>query len=320
MTEKMQMAEDIIKVSNLSRSYGKNKAVDNLSFSVKAGSVHGFLGPNGAGKTTVIKILLGLIMPDKGGIEIFGMNLFGNHIRIMKQIGAVVESPVFFEYFSAYENLYYLSKFSGGCAREQILNALSIVGLEDASDKMAGTFSYGMKQRLGIAQSLLPENKLIFLDEPMNGLDPHGIAGVRKLIKRLSKDYGVTVFISSHLLAEVEQVCDFVTIIQRGRLVHESSVSKLISERPRVELITDEKDLFANFAKDKKIEIIALEGYDGKFKFVINAAEDEIPALARDLCKAQISIYKIANLTDSLEDIFVELTGKNERDSLSDRF
>jgi len=153
------MSGKIIEVRNLSRSYGRNKAVDNVSFSVEEGSVHGFLGPNGAGKTTVIKMLLGLIMPDCGEVEIFGLDFFSRRNEILKRVGAVVEAPAFFEYLTAFENLKFLSKFSGGCAEERILEALSIVGLSDVKDKCVGTFSYGMKQRLGIAQTLPPRQQ-----------------------------------------------------------------------------------------------------------------------------------------------------------------
>ncbi|HPN84373.1 MAG TPA: ABC transporter ATP-binding protein [Victivallales bacterium] len=314
------MAEKIIDVENLSRSYGKNKAVNDISFSVEKGSVHGFLGPNGAGKTTVIKILLGLIMPDCGEIKIFGCDIFSNRKKVMSKVGAVVEAPAFFEYMTAYENLLYLAKFSGGAPKDKIINSLDIVGLTEVKDKTVGTFSYGMKQRLGIAQALLPSNELIFLDEPTNGLDPHGISGVRRLIRKLSKDMGVTVFLSSHLLSEVEQVCDRVSIIDKGRLICESEVSKLLQADERIELIAEANpELEKTVACDNK-KIIESKKDGSTVRIVIRGSEVQIPTLAKKICDGGFKLYRIGKIKHKLEDIFVELTGKDNGDTRADRF
>lgn len=313
------MTEKIIVVKNLCRHYGQNKAVDNISFSVQEGSVHGFLGPNGAGKTTVIKMLLGLIMPNSGEISIFGQDLFSNRKQIMKKIGAVVEAPALFEYMTAYDNLFYLSKFSGGASKEKILDAISTVGLYNVKDKKVGTFSYGMKQRLGIAQTLLPENKLIFLDEPTNGLDPHGIASVRDLIGDLSQKKGVTIFLSSHLLSEVEQVCDSVSVINVGKIICESNVSTLLQAEERIEIVTDRLEI-KKFCETESIRILTLKEKNGKIHILTEGREEDIPPLAKKICDGGFKLYKIGKIKNKLEDIFVELTGKDQRNLRSDRF
>lgn len=311
--------EKIIEVKGLSRAYGKNLAVNDISFSVRAGTVHGFLGPNGAGKTTVIKILLGLILPDSGAIKILQKNLFTYKKEILSKVGAVVEAPSFFEYLTAYENLKYLSNFSAETTKTKIFETLEIVGLEKVANKKVETFSYGMKQRLGIAQALLPDNKLIFLDEPTNGLDPYGISGVRKLIKKLSKEKNVTVFLSSHLLSEVEQTCDYVTIIDKGKLIIEAGVSELLHADQRVEILcASEKSSELLTADDYKI--CSEEKISDKIRLIISASEDEIPKIVSKLCENRIKIYRIGKIKQKLEDIFVELTKDNQRDTRSDRF
>ncbi len=310
----------VITVHGLSRSYGRVKAVRDLDLEVLGGTVHGFLGPNGAGKTTVIKMLLGLIMPDKGEISVFGRNLLRRRDDIMREVGAVVEAPVFFEYLSAYENLFYLCRMSGFCDKALILDTLKRVGLEDVAQRKVSTFSYGMKQRLGIAQALLPRSRLILLDEPTNGLDPHGIVGVRELVKRLCGELGVTVFISSHLLSEIEQTCDYVTIIDKGVKICESKVSSLVSMHNRIEFKTPDHAAFKEFAAGRGIKLLREETDEGCGIFVFEGVETDIPRLISDLSASGIRTYGIGRYVQTLEEIFIEITGKDKRDFVSDRF
>ncbi|MFA6292251.1 MAG: ABC transporter ATP-binding protein [Victivallales bacterium] len=314
------MSDAAIKVRGVRKAYGKSVALKNLDLDVKSGVVYGFLGPNGAGKTTLIKILLGLSMPDTGEVEIFGKDLFLERNSILKNIGAVVESPAFFDYMTAYENLFYLTRLSGRIEKNKIKEALDTVGLNDVGNKMTGAFSYGMKQRLGIANALLPENKLIFLDEPTNGLDPHGILGVRKLIKRLCTERGITFFISSHLLSEVEQVCDYVTIIDKGEKICEARVSELVDRQARIQIKTPDSDRISVFLKDNNIEVYDEKRRGESSVFLVKGTEESIPELNRKLVASGISIMKIGKHNDTLEEIFVEFTGKNRTDSASDRF
>lgn len=303
------MNEPAIEIKGLSKSFGRVRAVDGLDLSVRSGVVHGFLGPNGAGKTTVIRVLLGLTMPDEADIKVFGLDLFERRLEIMRGVGAVVESPVFFDYFSARENLRWLAEFSGGCDCVRINEVLDVVGLSDAADRLVGGFSYGMRQRLGIAQALLPMNKLIFLDEPTNGLDPHGIMDVRRLLRRLAEDFGVTVFLSSHLLAEVEQTCDEVTIINFGRKVREASVDDLVGRRQSLVLRTPNGAEFAEFAVERGLRFNRnLENAEFA-EFIFDGSEDDAPELARELVANGIDIRRLTVHENSLEDIFVELTG-----------
>ncbi|NOY74845.1 MAG: ABC transporter ATP-binding protein [Kiritimatiellaeota bacterium] len=319
------MSEYAIQVEGLTKHYGKIKAVTDLDLNVRTGVVHGFLGPNGAGKTTVIKSLLGLVTPNAGSVSIFGRDLFSNRSEIMKKVGAVVEAPVLFEDFTAYENLFYLSRFSDihgdRISKSLIAETLETVGLSDVADRKVRTFSYGMKQRLGIAQALLPENELIFLDEPTNGLDPHGIVGVRRLIKRISSELNVTVFLSSHLLSEVEQVCDYVTIIDYGLKIRESKTSDLMAERNLIELVTTTSSTFEKFAGEREIKVSSSDELeDGRWRFIVEGVESDIPGLASELVAEKIAILRIGKHQNTLEEIFVELTGKNPGNTAADRF
>ena len=316
------MSENVIKIRGLTKRYGKTTAVDNLDLDVPSGTIFGFLGPNGAGKTTVIKSILGLTTPTAGEIEVFGKNLYLEKSAILSSVGAVVEAPALFAEFSAYENLKYLTHLSGNISKKRIDETLDLVGLATVGKQRVGTFSYGMKQRLGIAQALLPENRLIFLDEPTNGLDPHGILGVRKLIRRLSDEFNVTVFLSSHLLSEVEQICANVAIIDKGRKICESKVSDLVKAQEQIEIMVASGEPVAKFAEKENLKIIRQEKIEtsGHIIYYIEGKEDAIPGIIRKLTADKIDIYRIAKHQNKLEDIFVELTGKDSDTSGSDRF
>lgn len=306
------MSNLAIQAKGISKTYGKFRAVDNIDLNVKEQTVYGFLGPNGAGKTTVIRILLGLLHPDDAEIKIFDQDLFHNRNNIMRHVGAIVETPAFFEYLTAYENLYYLANLSGPITKKRIFEVLEIVGLEKVSDKKVGEFSFGMKQRLGIAQSLLPYNELIFLDEPVNGLDPHGIVDIRNLIKRLCNENGVTVFLSSHLLLEVQYICDYVSIINKGVKICEEKVSDLLSRETYIELQTNDIEKFNNYANEKDFNILKTTDIDDSSrKYVIQDHHTAIPELVKKLVAADISIQQINRHEKNLEEIFVELTRNN---------
>lgn len=302
------MSNIAIEAKEISKTFRRFKAIDAINLNVLEGSVHGFLGPNGAGKTTVIRILLGLLTPDSAEIKIFGKNLFERRREIMKSVGGIVEYPALFPYMTAYENLFYLSRLSG-CAEKKLLEkSLDIVGLSKVKNKKVTDFSYGMKQRLGIAQALLPENKLIFLDEPVNGLDPHGIRDVRNLIRELAEDHGITVFLSSHLLSEVEQTCDYVTIINKGKKVCEDKVSNLMKMHEGIEINTPDKEKFRKYSQEKSLQIIAEEENERGINFQIEGNEELIPKIAAEIIQKGIRVYKIAKHQKILEEIFVELT------------
>ena len=208
----------VIQVQGLTKKFGHHfTAVNDLSFSVNKGDVYGFLGQNGAGKSTTIRMLLSLIEPTAGEIEIFGLPLSANRSAIMQKIGAVIEKPAMYEYLTAFQNLKIFSALSGvSKSKTQLLQELDVVGLATRAQDNVGTFSQGMKQRLAIAMAMVNDPELILLDEPTNGLDPQGIADIRNLILLLSREQGKTVLVSSHLLSEIEQVATRLIIIDKG--------------------------------------------------------------------------------------------------------
>jgi len=208
----------ILTVSRLTKKFKTHTAVDDLSFTVEEGDVYGFLGQNGAGKSTTIRMLLSLVRPTEGEISLFGLDLKKERSRILRQTGAVIEKPDLYPYLSAYENLELFARLSGGREnKKEWMDLLELVGLSGREDDRVKTYSQGMKQRLGIAVALVHQPRLIILDEPVNGLDPQGIADVRNLILHLSRHLGKTVIVSSHLLHEIEQIATRLLIIDQGK-------------------------------------------------------------------------------------------------------
>ncbi len=221
----------IIEIKDLSKSFGSFKAVDNLSLTVNQGDIYGFLGPNGAGKSTTIRMMMSLIQPSSGYINIFGMPLSQHRSSIARRIGAIVEKPDFYLYLTAAKNLEILGKLSGANVSKKSIDAiLDTVGLLDRASSKVKTFSYGMKQRLGIAQALLHNPDLIVLDEPTNGLDPVGVKEIRELILSLSREQNKTIFLSSHILSEVEIIATNMVIINKGCTIVEGNVQELLNK------------------------------------------------------------------------------------------
>ena len=220
--------EVVLSVRNLSKLYGKRLAVDNLNLDVRRGEIFGFLGPNGAGKTTTIRMMLGLIAPSGGSVDILGKDLAVYRAEILPRVGALVETPALYLYLSGRDNLRAVGSALGGVPRSRVDDVLELVGLQNRQKDRVRTYSLGMKQRLGVAMALLQDPDVLILDEPANGLDPAGIVEMRDLMHQLSAA-GKTVFISSHLLTEVQQICTRVAIINLGKLVTESTVEELTS-------------------------------------------------------------------------------------------
>jgi ABC-2 type transport system ATP-binding protein len=226
------MNTPVIRVANLTKDFRDVKAVNDLSFSVEEGCVYGFLGQNGAGKSTTIRIMLSLVEPDAGEIEIFGMDLHRHRKEILRQVGAIIEKPDLYKYLTAFENLRIFSRLSGvKKSRKELMDQLERVGLAERANSKVKTYSQGMKQRLGIAVALAHDPRLVILDEPTNGLDPQGIADMRKLILELSRDKKKTIFVSSHLLHEIELVADSMLIIDRGAKVAEGKIDELLGPK-----------------------------------------------------------------------------------------
>ncbi len=297
----------IIDVRNLTKDFQDVRAVNDLSFSVPHGQVYGFLGQNGAGKSTTIRMLLTLVKPSNGTIDIFGMNLYRHRKDVLKKIGAIIEKPDLYKYLTAIENLRIFSLMSGvDLGEKKLLEQLHKVGLAERAKSKVKTYSQGMRQRLGIAIALAHDPDLIILDEPINGLDPQGIADVRNLIKHLSKDLGKTVFISSHLLSEMELIADSMLIIDRGKKIIEGKVEELLN--PAETDVEIEADSFAS-----ALEKIKNSSWQQNFKntigkrIILRMKKDIIPQFIKELSQMDISLISVRP-KHSLEDYFLSLT------------
>jgi ABC-type multidrug transport system ATPase subunit len=295
----------IISVNHLSKQFKDTKAVDNLSFTVHEGDVYGFLGQNGAGKSTTIRMLLSLVAPSEGEINIFGKNLDTHRSEILRRVGAVIEKPDLYKYLSAYDNLSIFARMSGiKVTRELLMKQLQMVGLADRAKHKVRTFSQGMKQRLGIAVALVHDPALIILDEPTNGLDPQGIADMRNLILMLSNQMGKTVLISSHLLSEIELIANRMIIIHKGKKMVEGRVSDLLD--PAHSLIQIEtNNNHSALEKLKQTEWVSFLKDDGQLRLMMN--KDEVPRLINDLVTMEVQILSV-NSSHSLENYFISLT------------
>jgi ABC-type multidrug transport system ATPase subunit len=301
----------VIQVNQLSKQYGDIRAVNNLSFTVNKGDVYGFLGQNGAGKSTTIRMLLTLIKPTHGTIEIFGKELVSNRREILQQVGAVIERPDLYKYLTAYENLALFAKMSGvKVERSALMNQLELVGIRDRWDSKVKTFSQGMKQRLGIAVALVHDPELIILDEPTNGLDPQGIADIRNLILHLSRNLGKTIVVSSHLLNEIEMVASRMLIIDKGAKKAEGSVADLFDpSKTLVELETTNAAEAFGLVKAGPFAANLIDHSGVHLRLRIN--KTLIPALAEYLVNSGVPIISL-QAKHSLEDYFLSLTTANQ--------
>lgn len=300
-------SEKIIEIKNLTKDFKEVKAVDNLNLNVFRGDVFGFLGPNGAGKSTTIRMLLTLIRPSAGSIKIFDRPLNENRIEILKNIGAIVEKPDFYRNLSAFKNLEILGRISGKeVSKKRIMEMLELVGLDKRAKSKVKTYSHGMKQRLGIAQALLHNPELIILDEPTTGLDPQGMKEIRDLIIHLSKEQKKTIFLSSHILHEVELVANRMIIISKGMTKVEGYVQDLLkSNQYKVTFEVDDEI--------KAIELIKNTKWISKFEssaarsIVFKLENDEVPVLNKLLVDSDIKVSAVIP-TKSLEDYFLKIT------------
>lgn len=298
----------IIKTTNLTKIYGKQKSVDHLNINVNQGEIYGFIGRNGAGKTTTIRMLLGLIKPTSGKIEIFGEDFFQNQKEILRRIGSIVEVPGFYENLTARENLLINAKIIGVHKKNAIEEALEIVGLQHETKKLVGKYSLGMKQRLGIARALLHYPELLILDEPTNGLDPIGIKEMRKLIKSLAQERNITILISSHILAEVEQLVDHMGIIHEGKLLEEISLDALRKTNRKYLEFQVNEDNKAAMLLEKQFRILDYEVHDeGNIRVYSHFGQQG--QINKMFVQNDIEVLKIMMSEDRLEDYFTKLVG-----------
>jgi lantibiotic transport system ATP-binding protein len=297
--------ECLIETRGLTRRFGSRIAVDELNLSVPAAGVYGFLGPNGAGKTTAIRMLLGLIRPHAGEVRLFGVPVAGNRASLMRRVGALVESPSLYPHLTGRENLEVTRRLLGA-PRNLIDLALDTVKLTKDADRRVREYSLGMRQRLGLALALLNKPELLILDEPTNGLDPAGIHEMRDLIRRLPDESGVTVFLSSHLLSEVEQIAGHIGIIHEGKLLFQGPLTEL-QTRQQTRLIVGVKQI------DVAIDCLTKSGWnvhrsvDGMLSVAAKTSDDAI-GINNLLVEHRLDVFHVALAQPSLEDIFLTLT------------
>lgn len=301
----------VIEVRHVSKDFKEVKALDDLSFSVPPGKVYGFLGQNGAGKSTIIRILLTLITPSSGEVQMFGLDLKKCRKEILKKTGAIIEKPDLYNYLTAKENLRIFALMSGvSISEKQMVDQLEKVGLAERANSKVKTYSQGMRQRLGIAIALIHDPELIILDEPMNGLDPQGIADVRNLILHLSKEQGKTVFVSSHLLAEMELIADYMLIIDKGKKVVEGKMSELFNPaETMVELETSNAAEAYEKLKQSDLKEYVFNKRGDHILFRLD--RNKVPMVIKQLVQMDIQIISLYS-RHSLENLFLSLTTENQ--------
>lgn len=301
----VENVEKIIEVKKLAKHYGKFIAVEDVSFDVYRGDVFGFLGPNGAGKSTTLRTLLSLIKPTSGDLKLFGCNLLTNRNFILRKIGCIVEKPDFYKYLSAEKNIELFARLSGiEVNKSKIHELIEFVGLKGREkDKLSG-FSHGMKQRLGIAQTLIHDPELIILDEPTTGLDPQGIIDIRNLILQLKNERNKTVLLSSHILSEIELIANRMIIINKGKTIVQGSVNELLNAQELVvSFKVDNLSSALQLLEKQKIDVTKS---DETNTLLLTISQDNIPVINKLFCDNGINVYSI-EAKRKLEDYFLKL-------------
>ncbi len=303
----MLSTDIVIEISRLTKQFKDVLAVDKLDLNVFKGDVFGFLGPNGAGKSTTIRMILSLISPSSGSIKIFDKDLLTSRREILKNVGAIVEKPDFYNYISAQKNLEILAKISGKeVTGKRITELLELVGLQNRAGSKVKTYSHGMKQRLGIAQALLHNPELIILDEPTTGLDPQGVKEIRDLIIRLSKEENKTIFLSSHILSEIEIIANRMIIINKGTKIVEGEVGKLLNPNVlKVSIEVDNTETAVNLLQTT-VWVKNIESVSGK-NINITLEQNDIPSVNKYLVENGLNVSALVPVR-SLEDYFLSIT------------
>lgn len=296
----------ILRTTNLSKKFKDKEVIENVNMNVKKGEIYGFLGPNGAGKTTIMKMVVNLIKPSVGEIEVFGKKLTDKSYETLKRMGSIIEYPVFYDNLTGKENLELHCEYMGYYDKSAIDKALDLVNLKGIDRKPVKEFSLGMKQRLGIARAIITKPELLILDEPINGLDPIGIKEMRDMLKMLNKEYNITILISSHILGEIEQVADTIGIINNGKLVREVSMESIREGNLEyIEVVT--KDCTkAAFILENDLQISNFKIIDNTFIRIY-----DLKLSQKDISKAlilkDVEIEAISRKSNSLEDYFLNL-------------
>jgi ABC-2 type transport system ATP-binding protein len=297
--------DTVLRLHGLSKSFGSLVAVKDVNLELRRGEVFGFLGPNGAGKSTTVGMILGLIAPTAGSIELFGVKQNGNRWAALRRIGAIIEEPAFFPYLSGWDNLEVLARSIGGISNDRIKEVLERVNLLERARDQYGHYSMGMKQRLGIASTLLRDPELIILDEPTNGLDPAGTKEIRDLIPTLAHE-SRAIFLCSHLLHEVELICQRVAIIKRGTIIANAPVKELLAQGSRLQIKIADLERAADVLRSLGwVKSVQNEGG----YLVVDAPADSGARVSQALAEKGLFVSELTNRTVSLENVFLELTG-----------
>lgn len=296
----------VLQVKDLTKKYGERKAVDNITFDIFEGEIFGFLGPNGAGKTTTIKLIVGLAKPTTGEITICDYSIKKKFEKAIQYVGGVIENPILYKDYSGLENLKYYASLYPKISLERINNVVELVGLTDRINDKVKTYSLGMKQRLGIAQALLHNPKLLILDEPTNGLDPYGVLEMRNFLKKLAHSQGISILISSHILAEMQLMCDTIGIMNNGKIIDLKTVDQMTNgdkAEQKIEISVN----FPNFAGKLLVNKYRLEHIDIiKNKITVPLSKEKIPAIIQLFVVNGIDIYSINAVSKTLEQVFLE--------------
>lgn len=308
----MSVPNPVVQFKNITKKIGSKTIIDNLTLDVPSGCVFGFLGPNGSGKTTTIRMLVGLMQPTSGDILIEGQSVRTHFEEAIAKVGAIVENPEMYKYMTGYQNLMQYVRMSPGVSKERIDEVVSFVGLHGRIRDKISTYSLGMRQRLGVAQALLHRPRLLVLDEPTNGLDPQGIRELRDYLRALSREEGTTVFVSSHLLSEMELMCDMVAVINGGRLI---DVRDLRGEHAASAESAAEQQLTVRFETDQPERAVQLltGGQPSGNGITVTATRSEIAGLNAILVNEGIAVYSIIPVRQTLEDQFLAMTREGVR-------
>ncbi|MCP1307044.1 ABC transporter ATP-binding protein [Paenibacillus tyrfis] len=306
-------ADIVLAVDNVKKTIGKRLIIKGISFDVRAGEIFGFLGPNGSGKTTTIRMLVDLIKPTEGSIRICGYDVHKEHNEALQYVGCIVENPELYSYLSGWENLEHFARMLPGVGEKRIREVVEIVGMDARIHDKVKTYSLGMRQRLGIAQALLNDPKLLILDEPTNGLDPQGIKELREFIRQLAET-GLSLFISSHLLSEIQQMCDRVAIISHGEVITVGEVSSLIDESVSMVVwsVLPAETALKVLQSHHEVQSVSFADEAGTEagvpRLVALQNPEAIPELSRQLMEAGAALHGIEIKLPTLEDLFLKLT------------
>jgi len=302
----------VLSVNGVTKTIGHRNIVDGLTFDIHRGEIVGLLGPNGAGKTTTIRMIVGLIEMSRGDVLVQGHSIKRDFVKAIRHIGGIIENPEFYPYMSGYDNLRQYQRMSDGVSITRIMEIVKLVGLQDAIHKKVRAYSLGMRQRLGIAQALLHNPSILILDEPTNGLDPAGIREMRDYLKRIAREEGIAILVSSHLLSEMELMCSRVVVIQEGKLVTERAIGQAgeNEELSTVTLRVNDLEL-AEQTASRLDGLTRIGSIPDEGALTVRLKEEDIPDLISALCNARVRIYRVEEHKSSLEDEFLKWTGGN---------